>query len=67
MDALVIEISSFQLQNCRTFKPRVAALLNFSPNHLDYHADMSREARTFARPEAAALIVDGLEELRAAA
>lgn len=28
---------------------------------------MSREARTFARPEAAALIVDGLEELRAAA
>ncbi len=39
-DVLVIEISSFQLQNCRTFAPRVAALLNFSANHLDYHADM---------------------------
>ncbi len=39
-DVLVIEISSFQLQNCRTFKPRVAALLNFSANHLDYHLDM---------------------------
>ncbi len=30
-------------------------------------ASMSREAKTFARPEAASLIVDGLEELRAAA
>lgn len=39
-DVLVIEISSFQLQNCRSFKPRVAALLNFSANHLDYHLDM---------------------------
>ncbi|MBU1228648.1 MAG: UDP-N-acetylmuramoyl-L-alanine--D-glutamate ligase [Proteobacteria bacterium] len=39
-DVLVIEISSFQLQNCRTFAPRVAALLNFSANHLDYHLDM---------------------------
>jgi len=39
-DVLVIEISSFQLQNCRTFKPRVAALLNFSANHLDYHLNM---------------------------
>jgi UDP-N-acetylglucosamine--N-acetylmuramyl-(pentapeptide) pyrophosphoryl-undecaprenol N-acetylglucosamine transferase len=30
-------------------------------------ASMSRSARTFARPEAASLIVDGLEELRGAA
>ena len=39
-DVLVLEISSFQLQNCRSFAPRVAALLNFSANHLDYHLDM---------------------------
>lgn len=40
-DALVIEISSFQLQACTTFRPRVAMLLNVSENHLDYHADMA--------------------------
>ncbi len=40
-DALVIEISSFQLQACSTFCPRVAILLNISPNHLDYHKDMA--------------------------
>ncbi|WMW66565.1 UDP-N-acetylmuramoyl-L-alanine--D-glutamate ligase [Nitratidesulfovibrio liaohensis] len=40
-DVLVIEISSFQLQACTTFRPRVAMLLNISENHLDYHADMA--------------------------
>ena len=39
-DVLVLEISSFQLQCCQTFAPRVAVLLNLSPNHLDYHRDM---------------------------
>ncbi len=39
-DALVLEISSFQLQACSTFCPRVSVLLNISPNHLDYHKDM---------------------------
>ncbi|MCM0756658.1 UDP-N-acetylmuramoyl-L-alanine--D-glutamate ligase [Desulfovibrio aminophilus] len=52
-DVVVLEVSSFQLQNCRTFKPRVAMLLNFAPNHLDYHADMeeylSAKLNLFAR------------------
>lgn len=39
-DILVLELSSFQLQTCNTFRPWAAALLNFSPNHLDYHEDM---------------------------
>lgn len=39
-DVVVLELSSFQLQNCCTLHPRVAVLLNISPNHLDYHADM---------------------------
>ncbi len=39
-DVLVLEVSSFQLQTCETFRPRVAVLLNFSANHLDYHRDM---------------------------
>jgi UDP-N-acetylmuramoylalanine--D-glutamate ligase len=61
VDVLVIEISSFQLQNCRTFKPRVAALLNFSANHLDYHLDMeeylSAKLQLFARQDHACLAV----------
>ncbi len=39
-DVLVLEISSFQLQTCATFRPQVGVLLNISENHLDYHADM---------------------------
>lgn len=36
---LVLELSSFQLDLCRV-SPRVAALLNLAPNHLDVHPDM---------------------------
>lgn len=40
-DVLVLEVSSFQLQNCRLFRPQAAILLNVSANHLDYHLDMN--------------------------
>lgn len=39
-DVLVLEVSSFQLQGCSTFRPHVGVILNISPNHLDYHKDM---------------------------
>ncbi|TVM36714.1 UDP-N-acetylmuramoyl-L-alanine--D-glutamate ligase [Oceanidesulfovibrio marinus] len=39
-DVIVLEVSSFQLQHCETFRPRVGVLLNFSPDHLDYHASL---------------------------
>ena len=39
-DILVLEVSSFQLQNSPSFHPRVGVLLNFSANHLDYHETM---------------------------
>lgn len=39
-DLVVQELSSFQLQ-LMTISPRVAAILNISPNHLDRHADMA--------------------------
>lgn len=39
-DAVVLELSSFQLQTCTTLRPRVGMLLNVSENHLDYHKDM---------------------------
>jgi len=35
----VVEASSFQLETTDTFHPWVAVLLNFSPDHLDRHAD----------------------------
>lgn len=34
-DWIVVEVSSFQLETIRTFRPRVAVLLNVTPNHLD--------------------------------
>lgn len=40
-DVVVLEVSSFQLQNVKSFHPKVGLLLNFSPNHLDYHADLA--------------------------
>ena len=40
-DVLVLEVSSFQLQTCRSFRPHIAMLLNISENHLDYHANMA--------------------------
>jgi UDP-N-acetylmuramoylalanine--D-glutamate ligase len=39
-EALVLEVSSFQLQTCRSFRPLAGVLLNVSANHLDYHEDM---------------------------
>jgi UDP-N-acetylmuramoylalanine--D-glutamate ligase len=36
-DALVVEASSFQLRFQERFHPRVSALLNLAPDHLDWH------------------------------
>lgn len=39
-DYIVAELSSFQLESCVTFRPRVAVYLNLTPDHLDRHGDM---------------------------
>lgn len=39
-DVLVLEVSSFQLMGCDTFRPNVGVLLNITPNHLDQHENM---------------------------
>ena len=36
-DWVVCEVSSFQLEDVVTFRPRVAVLLNLEPDHLDRH------------------------------
>jgi len=49
----VVEASSFQLETTDTFHPWIAALLNFSPDHLDQHPTVEAYAaakqRIFAR------------------
>ena len=45
----VVETSSFQLESVETFHPWIAVLLNFSPDHLDRHADISEYAAAKAR------------------
>jgi len=46
---LVVEISSFQLESCTRFHPRVGILLNITPDHLDRHGSMERYAGLKAR------------------
>lgn len=57
----VAELSSFQLATTKTFHPRVACLLNVTPDHLEWHGSMQRYAeakeRVFARLEPGDLAV----------
>jgi UDP-N-acetylmuramoylalanine--D-glutamate ligase len=39
-DYACLEVSSFQLERIKSFKPKIAVMLNFSRNHLDRHKDM---------------------------
>lgn len=38
---VVTELSSFQLKGTQTFRPRIGALINVYPTHLDYHHTMA--------------------------
>ena len=40
-DVLIAEVSSFQLETTSNFHPRIAALLNITPDHLDRHLTMA--------------------------
>lgn len=45
-DIVVVEISSYQLEACRTFHPDVAVITNITPDHLDrYGGSMEAYAR----------------------
>ncbi len=65
-DWVIAEVSSFQLESIRSFKPRIAAILNLSPDHLDrYHSmDEYSEAkfRIFANQSANDTFVGNLDD-----
>ena len=43
-DWFVLEISSFQLETIDTFKPKISAILNMTPDHLDRHGTFENYA-----------------------
>ena len=55
-DAIVLEVSSYQLEQSSLFRPSVAVLLNLSPDHLARHGTMeayaAAKAGIFARQKA---------------
>jgi UDP-N-acetylmuramoylalanine--D-glutamate ligase len=53
---VVLEVSSFQLETIQTFRPKVAVVLNVTPDHLDRHrtleAYVDAKARIFENQQA---------------
>jgi len=45
----VLEVSSFQLETVQTFRPRIAVILNITPDHLDRHRTFEAYAGAKAR------------------
>src|SRR5207244_3085508 len=41
-DAIVLEASSYQLEDSRWFAPKAAAILNITADHIDHHGSMDR-------------------------
>jgi UDP-N-acetylmuramoylalanine--D-glutamate ligase len=46
---VVLEVSSFQLETIQTFRPRVAVVLNITPDHLDRHRTFDAYTNAKAR------------------
>jgi len=64
----VVEISSYQLETVATFKPKVAALLNITDDHLDRYAGLKEYARAkgkiFAAQDSGDFAVYNEDDLR---
>ena len=56
----VLEVSSFQLETAEQFRPRIAMVLNITPDHLDRHKTFERYAAAKARITAAQTAADFL-------
>ncbi|MBI5739954.1 MAG: UDP-N-acetylmuramoyl-L-alanine--D-glutamate ligase [Nitrospirae bacterium] len=49
LDYIVAEISSFQLETINEFRPKIAAVLNITPDHLDRYENMEEYIEAKAR------------------
>lgn len=60
-DTLVLEVSSYQLEDSRFFRPDSAAVLNITSDHVDHHgsmaAYMAAKARVFRRMDRSGVCV----------
>ncbi len=69
-DALVVEVSSFQLRFCETFHPVAAAVTNVAVDHLDWHGSeasyRSAKARIFMNQGEDDLLVYDIDDPGAA-
>ncbi len=67
----VLEVSSFQLESTIEFHPRIALILNITPDHLDRHGDLENyvraKERIFAAQTAEDLLVLNADNALAAA
>ena len=71
LDAVVLEVSSFQLEKIEQFRPNVAVMLNITPDHLDRYESMDEYmvAKSFIfmnqqAEDTAVISVETLENLR---
>ncbi|MDH5509929.1 MAG: UDP-N-acetylmuramoyl-L-alanine--D-glutamate ligase [Nitrospinota bacterium] len=48
-DWVVAEVSSFQLEGIKTFRPRISVITNITADHLDRHGNIENYARLKAR------------------
>ncbi len=65
-DWVVAEVSSFQLESIREFRPRISVLLNLSPDHLDRYPSMDEYAeakyRIFANQGEGDIFIGNLDD-----
>ncbi len=63
---VIAEISSFQLESIRSFKPKISTILNLSPDHLDRYYSMDEYAeakyRIFANQGKGDIFVGNLDD-----
>lgn len=71
LDALILEVSSFQLEKIEQFRANIAVMLNITPDHLDRYSSMEEYARAKARvfmnqtaDDVAVISAESLEKLQ---
>ncbi|MCH7903350.1 MAG: UDP-N-acetylmuramoyl-L-alanine--D-glutamate ligase [Armatimonadetes bacterium] len=66
VDVLVAEVSSFQLEFVQRFRPRVAAITNITPDHLERHASFAEyescKYRLLEKMSASDVVIVNLDE-----